>query len=909
MRNRNLLARLAVAVLTGATAVILEGAPDIPFSKYVLTNGLTLIVHEDHKAPIVAVNVWYHVGSKNEKPGKTGFAHLFEHLMFNGSEHFDDDFFKGMEKVGATSLNGTTSEDRTNYFEDVPRDALDFALWMESDRMGHLLGAITQAKLDEQRGVVQNEKRQGENQPYAIAHRLITQNTWPTGHPYSWQVIGSMEDLSAASLDDVKEWFRTYYGAANATLVVAGDVQTEEVLAKVQRYFGDIPAGPPVARHETWIARRNGIQRMKAQDRVPQARIYKVWNIPPYGHTEANYLNLVSYVLSSKGRLYKRLVIDDQAATDVSARVDLSEIAGQFLITATAKPGTGLTQVEKAIDEELAQFLAKGPSRQELQAMKIQYEAALVRGLERVGGFGGKSDRLAQNFVFTGDPNYYRTALQETREATAKQLVDSARKWLSDGQFILEVHPFPSYGTVETQVDRGQLPVPALKPEARFPDFQRASLTNGLRIVIAERHSIPVVQMSLLIDAGFSTDTPDAAGTATLALDMLDEGTHKRSALEISGGLDALGADLRTGCSLDTASISLNTMKSKLDPALEIYADVILNPAFRTQDFARLQKQRLAAIQREKAQPTSLAYRIMPQLLFGPDHAYGKPLTGSGTTESVVKLNPANLSAYHRTWFKPNHATLVVVGDTTLDELRPMLERRFKDWHPGEIPRKNIAEVAQPARASIFLLDRPGAQQSVIVAGVLAPPKANPQETAIETMNFILGGTFTSRINMNLREDKHWSYGVRSSLVDTRAQRAFLCVAPVQGDKTREAMKELYHEFSGIVGENPPTEAELAKAVKDRALRLGGNWETMGAIASCLEQMVQFGLPDDYFLTYAARISVLTQPELAAAAQAVVRPHQLTWVVVGDRAKIEADLRELNWGPIRRLDTDGNPLP
>jgi len=343
---------LLMAMNADAAKKAPANAIDIPYKKFVLGNGLTLIVHEDRKAPIVAVNIWYHVGSKNEKPGKTGFAHLFEHLMFNGSEHFNDDLFKALEKVGATDMNGTTSEDRTNYFENVPKEALDYVLWLESDRMGHMLGAISQERLDEQRGVVQNEKRQGDNQPYAIAYELIPKSTYPAGHPYSWRVIGSMEDLDAASLDDVKEWFKTYYGAANAVLVIAGDVVAEEALEKVKKYFGDIPSGPPVARQDAWIAKRTGTQRQVAQDRVPQARIYKVWNVPQYGTTEANMLDLASDILSAgkTSRLYRRLVYDDQTATDVYAFIDAGEIAGQFYIVATAKPDGDLARIEKAID-------------------------------------------------------------------------------------------------------------------------------------------------------------------------------------------------------------------------------------------------------------------------------------------------------------------------------------------------------------------------------------------------------------------------------------------------------------------------------------------------------------------------------------------------------------------------------
>ena len=451
---------LACSLAAGlaACAWAKSAAPEIeiPYTQFVLDNGLTLLVHEDHKAPIVAVNTWYHVGSKNEKPGKTGFAHLFEHLMFNGSEHFNDDFFKATEKVGATDMNGTTSEDRTNYFENVPKDALDYALWLESDRMGYMLGAITQARLDEQRGVVQNEKRQYENQPYAIAHQLITKSIWPAGHPYSWQVIGSMEDLNAASLDDVKEWFKTYYGAANATLVIAGDITPQEALEKVKKHFGNVPPGPPVSRYSAWIAKRTGTMRQRVQDRVPQARLYMVWNIPNYGTADGNRLSLVSSVLADgkTSRLYKRLVYDERIATDVSAYADLSEIAGTFNITVTAAPGVELPRIEQAVNEELARFLKDGPTSRELRRVKTQAEAEFIRGIERIGGFGGKSDQLAMNSVFTGDPAYYKVLLREVRGATARQLRDAARAWLSDGLYVLELTPFPKVAASGEDVDQ-----------------------------------------------------------------------------------------------------------------------------------------------------------------------------------------------------------------------------------------------------------------------------------------------------------------------------------------------------------------------------------------------------------------------------------------------------------------------
>jgi zinc protease len=442
------------------------GVIDIPFQKFVLGNGLTLIVHEDRKAPIVAFNVWYHVGSKNEKPGRTGFAHLFEHLMFNGSENYNDDYFKPMQKVGATDLNGTTSEDRTNYFENVPTPAVDLALWMESDRMGHLKGAIDQARLDEQRGVVQNEKRQYDNEPYSIAEELIAKACFPAGHPYSWTVIGSMDDLSAARLEDVQQWFAAYYGPNNAVIVMAGDIDAPTALAKVEQYFGDIPPGPPIARHQAWIARRSGEQRQVVEDRVPQARVIKIWNVPQAFSPENDLLVLAAQVLGSgkTSRLYKRLVYDDQVATDVSAFLDNREIASLFTIQADAKPGVDASRVEKAIDEELQRFLATGPDEKELEKVRMQHLARFIRGSERIGGFGGKSDILARSQVFGGSPDAYRRSLKNVAAATPGALKQAAGEWLADGVYTLEIRPFPRLAAGGTAVDRSRMPEPGEVP-------------------------------------------------------------------------------------------------------------------------------------------------------------------------------------------------------------------------------------------------------------------------------------------------------------------------------------------------------------------------------------------------------------------------------------------------------------
>ncbi len=898
-------------LLARVPAAALDVAIDIPYQKYVLKNGLTLIVHEDRKAPIVAVNLWYHVGSKNEKKGKTGFAHLFEHLMFNGSEHFNDDYFKVLEKLGATDLNGTTNNDRTNYFQTVPAPALDTVLWMESDRMGHLLGAIDQARLDEQRGVVQNEKRQGENQPYGLVEEVITENTWPAGHPYSWTVIGAMEDLNAASLEDVREWFKTYYGPSNAVLVLAGDIDAETARQKVEKYFGDIPPGPPIRKAERWIAPLEGARRAVLEDRVPQARIYKVWNIPPIFDRDTNHLDLVSDILGQgkTSRLYKRLVYRDQSCTAVAAYIDPREIAGQFTVMASVRPGGDPKAVERAMEEELARFLKDGPTAEELEQVRTRYVANFLRGLERVGGFGGKSDVLAQGEVYAGDPAAYKKALAQVQAAKPEDLRDAAARWLTGGVFTLEVRPFPNYSPVSaTGVDRSKVPEAGPAPPLRLPKLQRATLSNGLRVVLAERHDLPLVNLRLLVDAGFSADPPARPGLAGMTMAMLDEGTARRSALEISEELDRLGMQLGATARLDVCSVFASILKANLDPSLDLFADVILHPTFPQEELERQKKQRVAAIQNEKTRPFAMALRVLPRLLYGDGHPYATPLTGSGEEASVAALSRDELVEFHRRWFLPNNATLVVAGDVTLAELTARLEKALVNWRRGPVPPRRIPPARRPERSRVYLLDRPGALQSVILAGQIAPPKSNPDEIAIEVMNAVLGGQFISRVNMNLREDKHWSYGADTFLFDARGERPLLAIAPVQTDKTKEAVVELLKELSAIRRERPITPEELAAAQSGRTLRLPGSFETLNRLASGIAEIVTFGLPDDYFETYVPKVRALALDQVNAAARKLLRPEEMVWVIVGDRRKIEAGIRELDLGPLLLLDADGNPL-
>ena len=884
--------------------------PDIPYTRFVLNNGLTVLVHEDHKTPIIVVNTWYHVGSKNEKLGKTGFAHLFEHLMFSGSEHFNYTYINAMERIGATTLNGTTNNDRTNYFENVPVSMLDYVLFAESDRMGHLLGVLDQKKLDLQRGVVQNEKRQGENQPYGVTEQILVENTYPVGHPYSWTVIGSMKDLDAASMSDVQEWFKTYYGPNNVTVVLAGDITPQEARAKVEKYYGDIPPGPPIAKQETWVAKRTGTHRGWVQDRVPQARLYRVWNVPEFGSPEKALLDLVAQVLGrgKTSRLYKRLVYKDQTATSAVATDDSNEIGGQFDFTLTAKPDVELSKVEKAADEELQNFLKNGPTEAELELAKTQIFGNYARTVERIGGFGGKSDLLARCQTYTGNPDCYKDYLNRVRAATPATVKKAANDWLSDGDYILDVEPYPALKTATATLDRSKEPAPGGPSSLKLPPMQKATLSNGLKVVLAERHTAPVVNFTLLVDSGYSADPANAPGTASFEQRMLEEGTPTRDSLKIGEELEALSANFNAGANLDNAIVSLNALKITMDKALGIYADLILHPAFPQKEFDRIQKERLAQIQREKVTPQQMGLRVVPALLYGKGHPYALPFTGTGTTASVSNMKREDLVKFHDTWFKPNNATLLIVGDTTLDEIKPKLETLFASWKAGDVPKKTIPTVQQPDKNVVYLIDRPGSGQSLICAGQLAPPRNDAEEIPLELVNDVFGGTFSSRINMNLREDKHWSYGVRSVIAAARGQRPYLSFSPVQTDKTKESLAELVKEYSNLVGGKPISADELKDAQKNETLALAGSFETVQQLAGAYSAILQFNLPEDYYNTFTEKAMALTPESANDVAKRLILPKHLIWVVVGDMSKVESGIRDLNLGEIHKVDADGNPV-
>jgi zinc protease len=906
---------LAITILAiPATAVAQQiTPPKIPHEKYTLPNGLTVILHEDHMTPIVAVNIWYHVGSKNERRGRTGFAHLFEHMMFQGSKNHDTDYFKALEVIGATDLNGTTNNDRTNYFQNVPSHALERTLWVEADRMCCLLPAMTQERLDNQREVVKNERRQGiDNQPYGLVEERMDAAMYPTHHPYSWPVIGYMEDLTAASKQDVENFFKEYYTPNNCTLVIAGDINIAKTKAMVEKYFGPIPPGPPVGRMKEWVPELQREVRLNMDDQVNLPRLYIAWHSPAaFTSGEAN-LDLLGRIMGQgkTSRLYKRLVYDLKLAQDVSVSNPAQEIGGKFTITVTAAPGKTLDEIEPLVWEEVEKVKATPPTEEEVERARTSLLAGRLRGLERIGGFGGKSDLLANYQTFLDDTNFLEKDFARYYAVTPATIHAASRRWLHDGRAVMRVTPMPNYAASNEApgFDRSKMPSLSEAASLALPKFQRAKLSNGLEVVIAVSKKVPTVQLNLIVRGGWSADPKTKLGLSSFTAALQTEGTSTRSALRISDEAEQLGAQLDVGSFLDSATVSLNALKSRLEPSISLWADVILNPSFPEAEIERKRQQTLGGIVYEKGLPTALALRILPSLLYGDGHPYSQPLTGSGTPESVKAFTRDDLVTYHRAWFRPNNATLVVTGDTTLEEITPLLEKAFASWKPGETPKIAIPPREQPKQTVIYLIDKPGAAQSVIIGGHLLAPRNDSDSTSFEVLNTLLGGQFTSRINMNLREEKGYTYGAGTFPFLAKGQGLLVVFAPVRTDVTKESLQELMKELREIRDARPPTMDEVKFAQSNLTMSLPGQYETAGGIAGKINDIVTYGLPDDFYSKYPAAVNATTPEALAALAKKRLLPEQMILLIVGDRAAIEPKIKELNLGQISYIDADGKTV-
>jgi len=648
---------------------------------------------------------------------------------------------------------------------------------------------------------------------------------------------------------------------------------------------------------------------VSVEERVPQARVHKVWNTPQWGAEDTALLELAASVLArnENSRLYQRLVRTGSLATDVVAFQDTAEIGSTWHAWATAAGGVALADVEAALDEEIARFLADGPTEEELATEKIQVRASLLRNTERVGGFGGKANLLASSEVFGGNPDAWQNRMRVIAAATPASVRDAARRWLSDGAVIVETLPRAAFTAAKKGADRTTPPAIEPASAARFPTLARTTLSNGLRVVLAPRPGSPLIRVDALVDAGFAVDPAGGAGTAKLVGALLPAGTTTRSAEQIHAEADRLGAELTVATQTDVTRVTISTLADTLEPSIALLADVTLHPAFPPDELEARRKQQLAAIAQEKVEGWGMLNRVLPGVLYGAAHPYGVPGSGNGYVNVVSALDADALRSFHGTWFRPGSTTVVVTGDAQLEQLVPLLETAFSGWKAGTAPAKELPAAPAAQASRVFLLDRPGAPQTVMVAAQLAPPRGGDAEFPFAILNTVFGGSFVSRLNMNLREDKHWSYGARSRLLETRGPRIVSAGASVQTDKTSESLTEILKEVRGIAGAVPPTADEIETAKSGMTLTLPGRWEATNAVAESVGEIVTFGLPDTYFDGYADRVRAVTTEQLTAGA-AHFHPDHLVWIVIGDLVTIEEGVRALGLGETTVIDPDGNAV-
>ena len=881
----------------------------ISHEKFTLSNGLDVILHEDHSIPIAAVNVWYHVGSKDEEVGRTGFAHLFEHVMFEGSKHHNRSYFDPLQKVGA-GLNGSTTNDRTNYWETVPSNYLELALWLEADRMGFLLEALDQKRFDIQRDVVKNERRQSyENRPYGMAPMLLQPALFPPPHPYNWMTIGVPEDLDAATLDDVKSFFRRFYAPSNASLAIAGDFDPDEARRLVERYFGDLEPGPAINRVGRMDSDLRGSVSISMRDSVQLPRLYLAWPTPPDFDDDQPALDLLAAVLGAgkSSRLHRTLVHERQIARDASVYHHAQEIAGEFLVQITVNLGQNVEEVEAVAREEIGRVASEPIGEAEMASVMNRTELQYVRLLERLGGFYGRADLLNYFNTYTSDPDRINGELDRYRGVSADDIRRVAASTLNETFVKLTVLPERQLTSAASIVDRSVMPAAASAPRFGPPSARSLGLSNGMKILYLPKPGLPLVSYGLLLRAGSTTDPADRPGIADMTASMLPEGTSVRSSRQIADEMEMLGSGLGSEIGREFVMLASETLESNWERSLEIMSDVARNPTFPDEELDRVRDQRLTDLRRIGDSPVAVAARASRALFYGPASPYGHP--GSGTEESVRVMGRDVLRAHHERLYGPSAATLLVVGDFSDEEVLARAEACLGDWNAAGLaprgPKDHLPEEVETP--TIYLADKPGAAQSVIRAGHLTVERGHPDYFPLTLLNYVFGGHFAARLNMNLRQDKGYSYGYMSSIEWSTRVSALTAGGAVQTAVTAEAVAETLEEFSGIAGDRPVTKDEF-HAARDGYLRaLPSQMETHGQLLNQLVGMAVFDLPNDYLSRISDGVREASLDDLRRVAEERVDPRRLKVLVVGDGEVIEPGLRKLGL-PIIPVDYDGRPV-
>ena len=908
----------------GQSPVTPASIPRLEHTTFTLSNGLKVIFSQDKRLPMVAVNLWYHVGPANEIPGRTGFAHLFEHMMFQGSKNVAaDTHFKLLEAAGASDINGTTNFDRTNYFETVPSNQLELALWIESDRMGYLLDVLDEKALANQRDVVRNERRQSlENQPYGVPDEALYQALYPAGHPYHGVVIGSHADLAAAQLGDVQQFFRQYYTPNNASLAIVGDFEPGAARKLVEKYFGSLKKGPDVPRITATTTPITAEKRLTVTDTVKLPRVYVAWLTPAIFKPGDADADLAAEILGGgkSSRLYKTLVYDKQIAQAVTATQQSLILGSKFTIEATAKPGHTSEELETAINEELRRFADSGPDASELERARNTIETRIITGLETLGGFGGKADRLNSYEHYLGTPDYlrqdierYRTASVQTIKAFAVEYLQPTRRvvlFATPGEKKLAGDPPaaqtpPAGGAQSVNADapwRKEMPRPGSVRSAQYPTPEEFSLPNGLKVILSERSELPVVSASLVFARGSAANPPDMPGLANFTAAMLDEGTKTRDALQIADEVARLGASLATASTMDQIQIAVTSLAAQFPRTLDLVADVTLNPTFPQEEVERQRSTRLANLLAQKSNPSQIASRVMATALYGSAHPYG--YLDLGTEASNKALTRDAMVDFWKQHIVPGNAALVVVGAISRKQLEPIAAKAFAGWTGKAAPARTLP-AARGTSAKLVIVDVPGAAQTQVRVASIGVPRSTPDFEALEVMNALLGGLFTSRINLNLREDKGYTYGAFSTFAFRQEAGPFYAGAGVRTDATAPSVTEIYNEIRKMK-DVEVTMDELTLGKDSLVRSMPGRFETTAQTVDSFRTLFVYNLGLDYYSKYIERIASLDAAAVHTAASRHLVPDRMLVVAVGDRQKIEADLVKLNLGAMEVRDTEGN---
>lgn len=897
----------APAVAQARPPAATQTAARVPFERFTLPNGLTAIVHTDHRNPSVFVGLWYKTGSRDEPPGKTGFAHLFEHLMFQSTANRPQEYMAALKAIGGVGANGMTRTDDTVYYETVPTNALDSVLWMESDRMGYLDGGITQALLDEQRSVVLNEKRQGELRPEEMAWRHFLTAFYPAGHPYAHPTIGSTEDIEGATLADVKHWFQSHYGAGNAVLVLSGDIDAATARDKITRYFGAIRPGTPISRPLQWTPSLTETRLDLLYGNFGQGSISRSWPIPNGSPQDMTLLLLAARAMAgpSDSPLVRALVTDAKVATGVGATVTESALGSVLNISMALRPGVSPEAADRALDAAIADYAAKGPAPLRLRSIVASTDAMLLRMLDDNAALG---TRLGDGEVAQGDPTHFLRQRAWINAARPEDVRAVAAQWLARPYYEMVTLPVPDRHATATDVDRRHMPAPGpFKAQIAFPPVTSMTLANGMKLVVARRAGTAVADMSLQFAGGTMTDPDVAPGIVGAAFDLLGAGAKTRSGEPVEQRLSQLGIQLGAQAGPWSSTVRWSVANARLDDSFALVADLVEHPAYPQTAVEEARANALRALEGQARNPFAVGVPLLRRAIWGDGDARGR----IPARPDAEALSRAALLAYHDRHIVPGDATLTIVGDVTPERARALAERSFGHWTGPAAPSRQPMPTAPAASPGprLILVDAPGAPQSSITVGTRVPPFDKDRSATDSLTAAMLADTGLGRLNANLRQDKGWSYGFGGDIQDAPiGDRLFVAHGTVQADRTAASLAELRREFADFATTRPPTQAELdgQRSALLRTATLG--FSRNAAFLNALETADRYDLPHDRATTLAQRLNAVTLAEAQDSAHRLFAPDRMTWVVIGDLHAIEPQIRALGLAPTEVWDAQGRRL-